>query len=177
MIRAWMNDRSIRRRLSRFIACGLSAVLSVGGIVATGALARSFEPADQDQGAPPAKSEKDQSTAKVSQFVIPADREKQAAEHKKHDAGSAPSKSDQPKPRLPLRPVKSVTPPTLTSAELDRLIAQYLTKNSPKVEPATSDDRRRVRPPDLLRPDRPAAHARAGSSRSCATAPRTSAPG
>jgi hypothetical protein len=29
-----------------------------------------------------------------------------------------------------------VTPPTLTSAELDRLVARYLTKNDPKVEPA-----------------------------------------
>ncbi len=42
---------------------------------------------------------------------------------------------------LPERPVKTVTPPTLTSAELDRLIAQHLTKTDPKVEPAprTSD--------------------------------------
>jgi hypothetical protein len=38
---------------------------------------------------------------------------------------------------LPKRPARSVTPPSLTSAELDRLVAQYLAKNSPKVEPAT----------------------------------------
>ena len=38
---------------------------------------------------------------------------------------------------LPKRPSRSVTPPTLTSAELDRLVTQFLTKNSPKVEPAT----------------------------------------
>ena len=38
---------------------------------------------------------------------------------------------------VPERPVKAVTSPTMTSAELDRLIARYLTKNSPKVEPAT----------------------------------------
>ena len=42
---------------------------------------------------------------------------------------------------LPKRPTRSVTPPTMTSAELDRLIEQYLSKLSPKVEPAplTSD--------------------------------------
>jgi hypothetical protein len=34
------------------------------------------------------------------------------------------------------RPARTVTPPTLTAAELDRLVAQYLTKNDPKVDPA-----------------------------------------
>ena len=34
------------------------------------------------------------------------------------------------------RPARTVTPPTLTSAELDRLVARYLTKNDPKVDPA-----------------------------------------
>src|SRR5579875_3465459 len=34
------------------------------------------------------------------------------------------------------RPTRTVTPPTLTSAELDRLVARYLAKNDPKVEPA-----------------------------------------
>ena len=42
---------------------------------------------------------------------------------------------------LPQRPARTVTPPTLTSAELDRLVDQYLKKTNPKVEPAplTSD--------------------------------------
>ena len=34
------------------------------------------------------------------------------------------------------RPARTVTPPTLTPAELDRLVARYLTKNDPKVDPA-----------------------------------------
>ena len=34
------------------------------------------------------------------------------------------------------RPARTVTPPTLTPAELDRLVGRYLTKNDPKVEPA-----------------------------------------
>jgi hypothetical protein len=39
------------------------------------------------------------------------------------------------------RPVRSVIAPTLTSAELDRLVQRYLVENNPKVEPApmTSD--------------------------------------
>jgi hypothetical protein len=39
------------------------------------------------------------------------------------------------------RPTRSVTPPTLTSAELDQLVDRYLAKNDPKVEiaPMTTD--------------------------------------
>jgi hypothetical protein len=39
------------------------------------------------------------------------------------------------------RPARSVTPPTLTSAELDRLVDRHLAKNDPKVEiaPTTTD--------------------------------------
>jgi hypothetical protein len=42
---------------------------------------------------------------------------------------------------LPRRPGRTVTPPTLSPADLDRLIAEYLAKTGPKVEPAplTSD--------------------------------------
>ena len=42
---------------------------------------------------------------------------------------------------LPSRPQRKVIPPTLTPAELDRLLEQYLAKTNPKVEPAplTSD--------------------------------------
>src|SRR4051794_30184703 len=42
---------------------------------------------------------------------------------------------------LPKRPARSVTPPTITSAKLDQMIEQYLSKLSPKIEPAplTSD--------------------------------------
>jgi hypothetical protein len=42
---------------------------------------------------------------------------------------------------LPNRPARSVTPPAITSAKLDQLIEQFLSKFSPKVQPAplTSD--------------------------------------
>ena len=36
MIRAWMNNHSFRRRLSRGIACGLATAVSVGVIVVAG---------------------------------------------------------------------------------------------------------------------------------------------
>ena len=36
---------------------------------------------------------------------------------------------------LPSRPERTVTPPTLTSADLDRMLEQYLAKTNPKVEP------------------------------------------
>ena len=51
------------------------------------------------------------------------------------------AKAEEAKAPLPSRPVRSVTPPTLTSAELDRMLQQYLAKTNPKVEPAalTSD--------------------------------------
>ncbi len=38
---------------------------------------------------------------------------------------------------LPQRPVRSVTPPSLTPADLDRMVASYLKQTDPRVEPAT----------------------------------------
>jgi hypothetical protein len=59
-----------------------------------------------------------------------------AAVRKQDQADKAAAKT-----HLPQRPPRTVTPPTLTAADLDRLIARYLAKNDPKVEPAppTSD--------------------------------------
>ena len=57
---------------------------------------------------------------------------------KKRDQGD---KAEAARTPLPQRPARTVTPPTLTSAELDRLLEHYLKKTNPKVEPAslTSD--------------------------------------
>jgi Protein of unknown function (DUF1549)/Protein of unknown function (DUF1553) len=52
------------------------------------------------------------------QAAVQADREAKAVEVQVH------------------RPERTVTPPTLTPAELDRLVERYLTKNDPKVDPA-----------------------------------------
>ncbi len=45
-------------------------------------------------------------------------------------------KAEAAKTPLPQRPQRTVTPPTLTSAELDGLVDQYLKKTNPKVDPA-----------------------------------------
>ena len=103
----------------------------------------------------------------------PLGEERRQARNKQATDGAP----DQRRCRLPERPAKTVTPPTMTSADLDRLIAQYLTKNGPKVEPATLTTDvefvRRIYFDVIGRPPTPDA----GSSRSCATAPKTSAPG
>ncbi len=48
------------------------------------------------------------------------------------DRKSAPQKVTVPVKR----PARTVTPPTMTPAELDALVSRYLTKNDPKVDPA-----------------------------------------
>ena len=57
------------------------------------------------------------------------------ADRKKNQAN--PEKGEGPTGPLPERPARVVTPPTMTPAELDRLIKQFLTATAPKVEPAT----------------------------------------
>jgi hypothetical protein len=86
---------------------------------------------------PSAKSEPDKPKSDANK----AARKKLSAARKDKGADSTSTGSDVAKMALPERPVKTVTPPTLTSAELDRLIAQHLAKTDPKVEPAprTSD--------------------------------------
>ncbi len=131
MIRAWMNNHSFRRRLSRGIACGLATAVSVGVIVGTGSRARSFEPTAQEPSERRAKADGVKTTSSSGQVKSGS---KQPADGSQNDATSAGS--DSLKKQLAHRPAKKVSPPTLTSADLDRLIAQYLSKNSPTVEPA-----------------------------------------
>jgi hypothetical protein len=111
--------------------------LSIGTIALAGSFAWSFEPFLQDQGAPSAKSELDKPKSDANTSA----RKKPSAARKEKSADSASTGAFEAKLALPERPVKTVTPPTLTSAELDRLIAQHLAKTDSKVEPAprTSD--------------------------------------
>jgi len=127
-----MDNRSFRRRSSRGVACRLAAALTMGAIVATGSLARSFEPTNQEQGEQSAKPAKDKTKAAAGKAKPAA---KPSAKHSLADSQAAGA--DRGKLPIPERPRRTVTPPTLTSAELDRLIAQHLAKNDPKVEPAT----------------------------------------
>jgi Protein of unknown function (DUF1549)/Protein of unknown function (DUF1553) len=137
MIPTWKSNRPIQRPTSRGHAFRIIVALSIGAMVLAGSFARSFEPVPQDQGAPSAKSEADQPKSGANE----AASKKPSAARKEKRADSASAGSDEAKMPLPARPVKTVTPPTLTSAELDRLIAQHLASTDPKVEPAprTSD--------------------------------------
>jgi hypothetical protein len=73
-----------------------------------------------------------------------ARKAKAGGKAKKGGAGKAAAKKAEAKAaRIPLphRPERTVKPPTLTPADLDRMLDEYLAKNDPKVEPAplTSD--------------------------------------
>jgi len=109
--------------------------LGIALVVTTGSVALSYEPASPAQGEQPSRPKKDQPTAKKVHKPGQADQNKQAA--RKKQTGPAESQADQVKGPLPKRPARSVAPPTLTSVDLDRLVSEFLTKNSPKVEPAT----------------------------------------
>jgi hypothetical protein len=77
----------------------------------------------------------------ASRDVTRALRQLRGAVQKRDQADKASATSEARATPLPQRPQRSITPPTLTPAGLDRLMAQYLAKTDPKVEPAplTSD--------------------------------------
>ncbi len=135
MARERMSGRFSGFLPMRAITCGFAAVLTIGMISVCGPAAWSFAPQGQDQPKPPAKSPQEKRALRKA-------RELKAAAKKKKVQDVPPVRpADLSKFALPKRPARSITPPTMTSAELDRLISQYLTKNSPTVEPAprTSD--------------------------------------
>jgi len=78
---------------------------------------------------------------KSSTEVVKSLQQLRAAVKQRDQGDKAESQAEAAKTPLPQRPARTVTPPSLTSAELDRLVAQYLKKTNPKVEPAplTSD--------------------------------------
>jgi Protein of unknown function (DUF1549)/Protein of unknown function (DUF1553) len=134
MIRTPSVNRWLRRRPSGGKARAVVAALGMAVIVATGSVALSIEPKSQFQGDLPAKPGADNSAAKKVRKPGQANQKKQGARLKK--AGGQAEPQPEVKGPLPERPARSVTPPTLTSAELDRLVTEFLNKNSPKVEPA-----------------------------------------
>jgi hypothetical protein len=79
---------------------------------------------------PASPAEKAGLTPQEARELMQAFRLLQAAVEGDHRAGSG-AVDVQVK-----RPARAVTPPTLTSAELDRLVGLHLTKNDPKVDPA-----------------------------------------
>jgi hypothetical protein len=119
VIRRWSWRFPSGQATARF-----AIALGVGVILASGSVALSFEPSPQQAGKSAVKA--DGSTA----------TKKQSLAKQQHQPAAGSSVGDG-KASIPDRPVKAITPPTLTSAELDRLIAKHLAKNDPKVQPAT----------------------------------------
>ena len=115
MMQRWMSNRLVGRCLWRGFVCGLTAALSIELMVAGGSFALSFEPSTEDQEAKPAKPELGKSRPTSDQSKPLA----KDADQQNH-AGSTPGGAGRAKTPLPERPARTVTPPTLTSAELDR---------------------------------------------------------
>jgi hypothetical protein len=103
----------------------LTAALFVGVTIASGSLALSFEPPQND-------------VTGQDKTAAPSGKDNSRAQHAdpKPGYGGASGKATAPRAGLPERPARMVTQPTMTSADLDQLIAAHLAKNNPKVEPA-----------------------------------------
>jgi Protein of unknown function (DUF1549)/Protein of unknown function (DUF1553) len=122
---------------SRRIVRGLAASVCAGILVASGSVVLSFAASPQDDGKP----------AATSGGTKRGSTSKQAAAGKARAKGQAKGKADRKQPGaeagegptgpLPARPARVVTPPSMSSADLDGLIHQFLTSTAPKVEPAT----------------------------------------
>jgi hypothetical protein len=113
--------------------------MAIAAVLATGSVALSFEPGDpgQGQGGAGQSSPNPKTKAKAKQGNAKTTAKKAAIQKKAQAILNAAADADKVKVNLPPRPARTVTPPTITSAELDALIAKYLAANSPKVEPAT----------------------------------------
>ena len=113
---------------------------------------------------------------KASREVMQVLQQVKAAVRKRDQGDKEKARTEEAKAPLPPRPSRTVTPPSLTSADIDRMLQKYLAKTSPKVEPAelTSDVEfvRRVHL-DLAGALPPPARCSSSST----TGPRTSGPG
>ena len=125
----------------RRIVRGLMASACVGMLLASCSVVMSFEPSPQDDGKAPPKAADKKAGAKGKRAEGGEARKKSQAQAKakaarKQNRGD-PDGGEGPKGPLPPRPERVVTPPSLTPADLDGLIKQFLTSTAPKVEPAT----------------------------------------
>jgi Protein of unknown function (DUF1549)/Protein of unknown function (DUF1553) len=77
----------------------------------------------------------------ASREVTRAVQQLRGAVAKRNRVDQASVTAEVSKTPLPHRPGRSVTPPKMTPAELDRLVERYLAKNDPRIDPAplTSD--------------------------------------
>jgi Protein of unknown function (DUF1549)/Protein of unknown function (DUF1553) len=135
MICAKVDNGPPGRLRSWEMTARLMAALAVGLILASSSVALSFEPSADDQANPSEKATAKKPRAGTGAGPVSA---KNSAKQRQKGSVAGPGKQKGP---VPERPVKVITSPTMTSADLDRLIAQHLAKNDPKVQPAalTSD--------------------------------------
>ena len=142
MVGLRVDNRSFRR-LPRANGMGAIAASLIAVITVAGPLIQSSRSSPQDQGEqatksandkPDPTSEKDKPRVKPTDKPLQAEKVKKAAARKKKLADATASSGEQTKgplaERLSVHSRTSVTSPTLTSAELDRLISTFLTKNS-----------------------------------------------
>jgi hypothetical protein len=136
MSRVGASNQSVERRRVSGAAFGAIVALGIGVLVVGGSVGWAFaSPSGEGQSGESTASaqpagEKPALTPQEARELMQALRQLQAAVRAEHDGGGAPS-------TVPVqRPTRTVTPPTMTAAELDRLVQQYLSRNDPKVEPA-----------------------------------------
>jgi hypothetical protein len=137
MIEMAMSGRTIGRGWVRGAALGAVVTLGIGGILAGSSTSRVLaNPSPQGtQGrgsgsSSPAPQPPPKLTPQEARELMQALRQLRAAVNADQRGGT-------PAAPVPVaRPPRSITPPTLTPAELDRLVARYLAQNDPKVEPA-----------------------------------------
>ena len=147
----WMGSRcggvGGRRSLLAIMAAKVACAAGVSLLVAFGAQA-----GDDSGGGkataqtPPAQSDQPKKVATKldehdSRDVLQSLQQLRRAVMERSKGDETSARAHISKTPLPQRPTRSVTPPAITSAKLDQLIEQYLSKLSPKVEPAplTSD--------------------------------------
>src|SRR5262249_52876600 len=120
-----------RRQGSRLGTCGTIVALCVCGLVVDGFTTWGFAfppaPGLQGESSSSAALAREKLTPAEARDLIQALRQLQAAVQDGEPGGIA---AETVKVQ---RPSRSVTPPTLTSAELDRLVSRHLAKNDPKV--------------------------------------------
>ncbi len=139
MIHRWTSNRLARKCLWRGAACGLTAAFCVGLVVASSSLAMSFEPSEQAPVEQPAKPDAGKAGSPATKAGSPSEKHKPQAKGARDQAHTGENAGGAGRTKMPVpeRPVRTVTTPSWTSADLDRVIAAHLAKNSPKVEPAT----------------------------------------
>ena len=170
MIGLGVKNRSFRRRPLRTVAERVTVALAIAILLAAGAFARSFEPFSQDQAEkaanPPGKW---QDPTLIRANRSPEGRrphqnqECQAGLRLRNDLATSSRSKDERAKRNPETsvPIGVAADPDVGRARPAR--GPVPDQEQPQGRAGDVDDRRRIRPPDLFRPDRPAAHASAGA--------------